>query len=422
MKKLNWRTEMRKINDLVLFEENPRTITEHQMEILKRSLKKFNLVELPAIDSDGTILAGNQRIRALQLLGRGEEEIPIRTPNRKLSKKEAEEYLLTSNRSGGTWNYEILKSFDMDLLIDVGFEESDLSVFDDLLETEDDQFDVEKEIEEAKKTNIKTGDIFALGQHRLTCNDSTNPNVVKELLGKKRVDLINTDIPYNIGLSYNSGIGGKKNYGGTINDKKTDREYKEFVKKIIQNGLSVTKKDCHIFFWSDEKYIGMIQELYKEVGIDYKRLCMWLKDNQNPTPQIAFNKVVELCSYGVIGKPYLSDKIKNLNEVLNKEVATGNRLIDDILDLLNIWMVKRLPGNEMEHPTQKPPTLYEKSLRRCTKPGDLVLDLTAGSGTVMVACEQLKRTAYLVEIEPVFCQLIINRYEKISNNKAKKLN
>ena len=121
-------------------------------------------------------------------------------------------------------------------------------------------------------------------------------------------------------------------------------------------------------------------------------------------------------------EPYLSNKVKNLNEIMNKEITTGNRLIDEVMDLINIWLVKRLPGNQYEHPTQKPPTLYEKSLRRCSRPGDIILDLCAGSGSLMVSCEQLKRTAYLVEIEPIFCQLIINRYEQLTKTKIKKIN
>jgi DNA modification methylase len=126
--------------------------------------------------------------------------------------------------------------------------------------------------------------------------------------------------------------------------------------------------------------------------------------------------------YGIKGKPFLSDKIKNLSEFQNKEIGTGNRLIDDIMDIFQIWLVKRLPGNEYEHSTMKPPTLYEKSIRRCSKPGDLVLDLTAGSGSLLIACEALKRQARLAEIEPIFCQLIINRFKKISNEKVIKLN
>jgi len=162
--------------------------------------------------------------------------------------------------------------------------------------------------------------------------------------------------------------------------------------------------------------------LYKEIGIDSKRLCIWIKDNASPTPNIAFNKVTEFCVYGTRGKPFLSNKVTNLNEIINKEVTSGNRLSDDILDLLNIWLVKRLPGNEYQHPTQKNPTLHEKALRRCTRPGDIVLDLTAGSGSIMSACQQLKRKAYLCEMEPIFCQLILNRFSQISNEKITKLN
>jgi DNA modification methylase len=166
----------------------------------------------------------------------------------------------------------------------------------------------------------------------------------------------------------------------------------------------------------------MMQEIYKTLNIDFKRLCLWAKGSHNPTPQIAFNRAVELCMYGVKGAPFLSDKIKNLTEFQNKEIGTGNRLIDDILDIFQIWLVKRLPGNEYLHPTMKPPTLYEKSLRRCSKPGDKILDLCGGSGSLLVACECLKRRAYIAECEPVFCQLIINRFKQISNEKITKLN
>jgi len=423
MNKLIWHTEKRKVNDLIPYRLNPREISGKQLENLKRSLKKFNLVEIPAINTDGQIVAGHQRLKVLQLLGRGEEKIEVRIPNRKLTDKEFKQYLLTSNRVTGEWDFEKLKAFDIELLMKVGFDDSDLSdIWDQVLEVENDEFDVEKEIKKIKETEIRPGDVFALGRHKLLCADSTDSNAVKTLVGKSKVDVINTDIPYNIGLSYDTGIGGKQSYGGKINDKKTDEDYRSFVKSIIENGLLVAKENCHVFIWSDEKYIGMLQELYKEAGLDQKRLCMWIKGNQNPTPQIAFNKVTEFCLYGTQGKPYLSDKVKNLNEIMNKEITTGNRLIEDIIDFFNIWLVKRLPGNEYEHATQKPPVLYEKSLRRCSKPGDIVLDLCAGSGSLMVASEQLKRTAYLVEIEPLFCQLIINRYEQFSKTRVKKLN
>lgn len=423
LEKLEWFTVKRKINDLIPFEKNPRTMSEKQIEDLTLSLQKFNLVEVPAIDLDGTIVAGHQRVKILQLVGRGEEEIDVRIPSRKLTKEEYEQYLLTSNALKGDWDYDLLKNFDVDMLLDAGFSENELaSIWDDSLETEDDGFDTAKELASIPSTDIQPGDLFAMGPHRLYCIDSTDWTAVEELVGINRVDMINTDIPFNINLDYNMGIGGKKRYGGTIHDNKTDEEYYQFVKRLINSGLKVAKPDCHIFFWCDEKYVGMLQGLYREMGIDQKRLCLWIKDNQNPTPKIAFNKVAECCLYGIKGHPYLSDKVKNFNEVQNKEVGSGNRLIDDIIDLFNIWLVKRLPGSEYTHPTEKPPTLYEKALRRCSKPGDIVLDICAGSGSIMAACEQMKRVAYLAEIEPIFCQLILNRYEKLTGNKPTKLN
>lgn len=423
--KLVWRTEKRRVNDLLPYDKNPRKITDTQMELLKESLVKFNLAELPAINLDGKICAGHQRIKALQLLGRGDELIEIRTPNRKLTPSEFKEYLLTSNRSGGSWDFDILASdFDIDTLLTAGFDSHDLTnIFDDSLEVSDDSFDEEKELEKIKETDIKTGDYFALGRHRLLCGNSLEVNTVKKLMDGQLADMINDDPPFNINLSYNKGVGNKANYGGTTKDNKSEIEYRVFLKTLIENALSFSKKDVHVMFWCDERYVYLLQEIYKELSIDSKRLCIWIKDNASPTPNVAFNKVTEYCVYGTIGSPFLSEKVKNLNEVMNKETTTGNRLTEDIMDMLNIWLVKRLPSQEYEHPTQKPPTLHEKALRRCTKPNDIVLDLTAGSGSILSACEQLKRTAYLCEMEPIFCQLIINRFKKLNPyEKITKLN
>jgi len=421
--KLEWRTEKRLVKDLLPYEKNPRTISDEQIEDLKKSLKKFNLVEIPAIDKDGKIIAGHQRIKVLQLLGRENEEIDVRVPNRKLSEKEYEQYLLTSNAVGGDWDLEKLKSFDIEMLLDIGFSDDNLSqIWDDHLETEDDNFDVGKELQKIKKPKTKLGDVYQLGMNKLICGDTTDINVIKKLFGKEKTNMIFSDPIYNIGLSYDLGIGGKQSYGGKTNDKKSDIEYKEFLKKSLENALSISQKDCHVFYWCDEAFIGLVQDLYQEMKVENKRVCLWLKNGQNPTPNVAFNKCYEPCVYGVKGKPYLSKNEQSLNEILNKEIGTGNRLIDDVLDMLDIWLVKRLAGSDYEHPTMKPPTLYEKAIRRCTKIGDIIFDGFGGSGSSLIAGEQLKRKVYLVEIEPIFCDLIINRYEKLTGQKAKKLN
>ena len=303
----------------------------------------------------------------------------------------------------------------MGMLMDIGFDNNDLSqIWDENLETEDDNFDTEKELEKIKIPKTNVGDVIQLGPHLLICGDSTNLDVVQKLTTEKTVTMAYCDPPYNISLDYNKGIGGKGNYGGQINDNKTESEYREFLKKTIQNGLKISKPDCHIFYWNDENHIGLVQGLFTELGIENRRTCLWIKNGFSPTPNVAFNKSYEACIYGTIGKPPISENPKNLNEILNKEIGSGNRTIDDILDLLNIWLVKRLPGGEYEHPTEKSPTLHEKALRRCTGVGDTVLDLFGGSGSTLIACEQLKRKCLMVEYEPIFCDLIISRYQKLT--------
>jgi DNA modification methylase len=158
--------------------------------------------------------------------------------------------------------------------------------------------------------------------------------------------------------------------------------------------------------------------LYRELGVNSKRLLVWIKDNSSPVPTSAFNKVTEFAVYGSIGSPYLSKTEMNLNEIQNHNMTTGNSLQQEVMDHLNIMLAKRLPSSQYQHPTEKSPLLHHKAIKRCTRVGDVVLDLTAGSGSILIACEQLNRTAYLCELEPIFCQLIINHYERLTGQKV----
>jgi len=419
MKKLIWHTEKRVVDSLLPYSKNPRVISEKQINDLKKSIKKFNLVEIPVVDLDGKICAGHQRIRVLQILGRGDEEIEVRVPNRKLTQEEYEGYLLTSNAVTGDWDYEKLKAFDLDFLVDIGFDQIELGKFwDKKLEVIEDDFNVEKEIKKIKNPETKLGDIITLGQHRVICGDSTDPSVLKRLFGNERASMIYSDPIYNLKVDnlYNGGIGGKQNYGGMVTDNKTDEEYKSFIKKSIESALTVTNKDVHIFYWSDQRYIWLIQTLYKDLGIENKRVCLWIKNGQNPTPSVAFSKCYEPCTYGTRGSPYLSGNFQGLNEVMNREATTGNDLLNEMGD---IWAVKRLAGKDYSHATSKPPNLHEKAILRCTKPGDIILDSFLGSGSTLIAGEHLKRKVYGIELEPIFCDLIIKRWEVATGLKAK---
>jgi len=124
--KLKWNTEQRKIDDLIPFEKNPRKITDQQKEDLRKSLEKFDLVEIPAIDTDNKIVAGHQRLGILKLLGKGGETIDVRMPNRKLTDEEFKEYNLRSNKNVGGWDYNLLEDIGENLLLDVGFGSEEL--------------------------------------------------------------------------------------------------------------------------------------------------------------------------------------------------------------------------------------------------------------------------------------------------------
>ena len=418
--KLIWTTVQKSVKDLLPNSKNPRKISDKQMSDLKKSLEKYNLVEIPAIDTDGTIVAGHQRIKALQLLGRENEIIDVRIPNRKLTQDEAESYMIASNALGGDWDFTLLKNFKPEFLIDVGFDITKLSNFwDKNIKAKDEVFKEKEELENIKEPNTKTGDLIILGEHRLVCGDSNDSNVLRKLFGDERASMVISDPLYNINLDYRRGVGGRQDYGVDIDDNKDETEYIKFLRTNIQNALSFIKDDCHVFYWNTEQQIWMIQTLFREAGIVNKRVCLWVKNGQNPTPQVAFSKCYEPCIYGTIGKPYLSEGEVGQNEVLNKELSTGNDLVKDVSEKTNLWAVKRIKSQEYEHATSKPVNLYEKPIKRCTKLGDVVLDTFAGSGSIMIAGEQLGRKIYMVEKEPVFCDLIIKRYENFTSKKAK---
>ena len=419
---LAWHTEKKKIDDLIHYEKNPRMMSEKQTADLKKSLKRFNLVEIPAIDIDNKIIAGHQRLKILQILGRGQEEIDVRIPNRPLTQKEYEQYLLTSNAITGDWDFEKLKSFDMDMLLDTGFDGIKLdSIWADQLSVKEDTFDDETELREITEPITQPGDLIELGDHRLICGDSTKPEVLSLLFGNEKASMIYSDPVYNLkgGVDYDSGIGGKQSYGGSVNDTRTDDEYEAFLKRSLEVGLTVTDANAHVFYWCDQTYIGLVQKLYSDLEVTNKRVCLWIKNGQNPTPGVAFNKCYEPCVYGVRGKPYISRSFQSLNEVMNHDAGTGNALLADTLDHLDIWAVKRLSGKEYEHATSKPSQLHQKAIRRCTKPGDIILDSFGGSGSTLIAAQELKRRAFVVELEPAFCDLIIRRFEKLTGIKAK---
>ena len=414
MQNIHWCAEVREVKDLIPWNENPRKITKVALEKLKDKIVQSGFHSVIVIDTDNTILSGNQRKVALTQLGI--TEVAVLVPSRALTPNERTKIALESNVNDGEWDFEKLKSFDLDLIKFAGFSDIEISKFwDEDKDTKNDKFDIDKELKKIKTPVVQKGDLIIMGNHKLLCGSSTDIHAVQKLFGEHTATAIYSDPPFNIGLSYDKGVGNTRNYGGTFDDNKSPEAYVDFIRSVMKSSLAVSTKDVHVAFWCDEAWVWVFQTLYMELGIKNRRLNVWIKNNSSPTPAVAFNKCTEFCVYGTKGSPYLSEMVKNLNEIQNKKLGTGNQLLEEIS---NLWATKRLASNQMEHPTSKNPDLHHKFIMRCTKPGDTIFDAFSGSASTMICAEQLGRIVYSLEIEPVFCDLAIRRYEKLTGRKA----
>lgn len=267
------RITLSNISDLSPADYNPRTWDDAALEGLCDSIRKFGFVD-PVIANGtksrrGIVIGGHMRLAAAKHLGH--KTVPVVYVDIPDLERE-KELNLRLNRNTGEWDLEKLKAFEMELLLDVGFGDTDLAhIWDYALETEDDQFDEDAELEKIKTPKTKPGDLYQLGPHRLLCGDAMDEDAVKQLVGKNKIDMIYTDVPYNIHLDYNKGISNAKQYGGKTNDAKTDAEYETFLSTLIQNAIGVAAPDAHYFFWCDQKYVGLLQKLYSDLGIGYRR-------------------------------------------------------------------------------------------------------------------------------------------------------
>ena len=424
-KKITWSSTTRKVKDLTPNGYNPRKMDSDQKHDLQKSIETFGAVVPVVLNIGGradVLIGGEQRVLIYADLGH--KEVQCMIPSRELTMDEELELNLRLNKNVGSWDNELLQAFDLTTLLDVGFNDDELQNFFDDVELAEDEYDIDKAIEEMEEPRAKLGEIWQLGEHRLLVGDSTDPEQVSRLMENKHADFIYLDSPYNISLSYDKGISKTKDYGGQHSSKKdslNDVEFHEFLKASIGSATKIAAPNAHVLYWCDAKYISDIQILYKEHNVLFRRLCFWVKNNQNVTPQVAFNRVHEPAIYGTIGKPYLNEKLKSHNEVLNQDVSSGNQLHNEILDMLDLWLVKRDDVQSYLHPTQKPVGLSEKPLRRCTAPGHVVFSGFGGSGSDLIACEQLKRKWYGVELDPVFASVIIDRWEQFTKLTAKRI-
>lgn len=407
-KRITWTTEKRRINDLIPYEFNPRTLSKEAATQLEKSLKKFDLAEIPVINTDNKIIAGHQRLFILTRLGRGEEEIDVRVPSRTLDEKEFQEYNIRSNKNSGEWDFESLANhFDEKDLVEWGFSEAELGFPPDV-----DQDEVPELAEEDYVTN--PGDMYELGDHILFCGDSTSEDDVSRLLNGKNADMVFTDPPYNV--DYSGGVVAKEDRR-IKNDKMSADDFQMFIDAVVKNLLDFCNGAIYCCMSSSEW--GTLQSSFINQGGHWSRVIVWVKDrlvlsrgdyhtqfepialvNENKEEE-PFQEEAELMLYGW--------------KEGNRHKFNGGRKQADV------WKFDR-PTSSKEHPTMKPVDLVGRAVKNGSDMGDVVLDLFGGSGTTLIVCEQLGRKCRMMELDPKYCDVIVRRWENLTGRKAKKLN
>ncbi len=436
MDSLHWRTEKRKVAEIMPWEGNPRKISDEQAEQLKRSLEKFNLVEIPAIDMDNRLIAGHQRVKILLALGRGNEEIDVRVPNRKLTTEEFEEYNVRSNLTTGEFDWEMLANFDESFLSDVGFSSQELDrIFE--VEEEPETFDLQKELEklDINTIEIKKGDIWALGESRMMCGDSTIEAEFKKLMGGEKADMCMTDPPYI--LDY---LKGKKKHGeaATGFGYKRDRRYLEteslpdnFTELWMNSVAEAAKPNFAIIVYENWKNIRTIwDEMEKHWKV--KNMIVWHLENRhqgfsskyrffnkhdiamvggsgdveyNHDPEEApLQEEYETALYAISGKPQWESYEKG-----KKNCPT------DFIEFRS--SDEKHSGQGVIFGT-KPTEILIPYIKMLTRRGDLVIEPFGGSGSTLIASTKLKRRCFLMEKSPVYAEVIRKRWENLTGLKA----
>lgn len=396
LEELIWHTETRKIKDLKEHEKNPRKITKDQMEKLKQSLKSFNYVETVVINLDNTILAGHMRIRAMKSLGRIKEEIEVRVPNRQLTIKEAEEYLIRSNKNSGEWDWERLANeWEIPDLFNWGFTEDELQIKDpEKLEATDDGY--EEEIPEEPKT--KPGDIYDLGRHRLICGSATVYGDIEKVLDLERIDLVITDPPYNVAYK-----GGTKDKLTIKNDDLSNEEFENLLRDFYVNAFVFMKEGAGIYVFHADSEGEKFRRYFRESNLKLTQCLIWLK-NSLVLGRQDYQWQHEPVLFG--GKEYSDhDPVLYGWKEGEKHRWFNNRKQTTLLKFDR-------PQRNAEHPTMKPIPLIGYLINNSSKPEDLVFDFFLGSGSTLIAAEQLNRRCFGCELDPKYCDVIVDRYKK----------
>jgi DNA modification methylase len=396
---INWKLEKVLLKDIKPFAKNPRQINKDQMGHLENLIKKFGLIDKPILNKDFTLIGGHQRIKVLKKMK--VKEIDCWIPDHLLDEKEIEHLCIGLNLNQGSFDYDILANeWDPIELLQYGFTEEQLLGLEQKVETiEGDLEDDEEEMEVGKEEDASTklGDVYELGNHRLVCGDSTNPDCVTIAMGGMEPILLVTDPPY--GVSYDPewrGRAGKgcKAKGKVQNDDKIDWR----ISYSLFNG-SVA------YIWHAGKHSSEVAKNLEDCEFEIISQIIWSKQNF-ALSRGDYHWKHEPCWYAV-------RKGHNHNWKSDRKQTTVWEIAS-----LNAFGKSKDEDERTNHSTQKPLECMGKPIRNHTDPGDYVYDPFLGSGTTLIAAEKLGRKCIGVELSPAYCDMIVKRYFKFMLKKG----
>ena len=368
--------------------KNPRIIKDGKFQKLVKSIQEFPdmlnkrpLIVFTDVDGKYVVLGGNMRLKALNELKF--KEIPVIVAD-EWTEEQKNEFLIKDNVGFGEWDWDSLANeWDVEKLDDWGLDlPVDLSVAEEL-EAEEDEYNVP---EGGIETDIVLGDLFEIGEHRLLCGDSTQTDTFEKLMQGELADMVVTDPPYNVAYE-----GGTKEKLTIENDSMSNDDFYKFLYDFYTALSTTVKKGGAIYVWHASSEIINFAKAFVDSGWLLKQQLIWVKSSMVMGRQ-DYQWKHEPCLYGWLK----GDSHKWYSDRKQTTVIEWDK-----------------PQRNGEHPTMKPIGLFGYQIENSSKVGDLVIDAFGGSGTTMVACEQLKRKARVIEYDPMYCQVIIDRMKKL---------
>ena len=398
-KSINTCTPIKRVatGDLIPYANNSRVHSDEQVNPIASSIKEFGFLNPIIVDGDNGIIAGHGRVMAANKLGI--KELPCVDASH-LSEAQKKAYVIADNKIAlnSEWDdsilrveFEALKELDFDLTL-TGFSLDELSDFEIEELAPEYEEDADGEITEPPEDPVtKEGDVWILGKHRLMCGDSTSIDALEKLCNNQLVDMWLTDPPYNVAYE------GKTKEALTIkNDSMGDDDFRQFLSDCYVAADAVMKAGAVFYIWHADSEGYNFRGAAKDANWKVRQCLIWKKSTLVMGRQ-DYHWKHEPCLYGWkegAGHLWASDRKQTTILEFDK------------------------PSRNGEHPTMKPVELFSYCLLNNTKGGDIVLDSFGGSGTTIIACERDGRVGYLMELDPKYCDVIINRWQTLTGKEA----